>query len=215
MTRTITPRRSQPGVSKALQLAHQYLFNRWQAADAKKLQEKVYVSSKADKSELLDFIKAKGEVDEAGSYTWTFPDPLHIGTEEITGLKYRRGETPSSIDTDAVQAYAKENDLEYILSSARFEVEGLSSEALTAIAKFIDRQVKTARKIPGAGEVMEPTCQTSQVWDYEKLYVLNQQGLIPDDVLTKFLVEHPEDAPYSLVVEKNLWITPTRCPVPG
>ncbi len=188
MTRTISPTRRQP-VSEIMQLAHQYLFNRWQAAAAKKEQEKIYTPSKADKSALLAYIKSNGEADEAGAFTFTFPKPVTIGTEEITGLKYRRGDTPSYIDTASVHEYARENDLEYKLSTAYFGVDGCSAEQLTEISEFIKARTDNF--------------SVKQEWDYDRLYVLNQQGEIPDDVLASFLVAHPEEAVYSLVVVKD------------
>jgi hypothetical protein len=183
-----------------MQLAHTYLFNRWQAASAAKEQKKVYDSTKADKSELLSYIKANGETDADGSVTFTFPEPLGIGTETITGLKYQRGQTPSSIDTDAVQKYARKHDLEYRLTKAVFTVDGFTSENLQKIDDFITnlQDEVMADATEGAVEY-----QVKQEWDYDRLYVLNQQGLIPDKVLTKFLVEHPEDVRYALVVVKD------------
>jgi hypothetical protein len=188
MTRTITSAPRQP-VAQIMQLAHQYLFNRWQAADAIKSQKKIYDAPKADKSILLSYIKDKGEADETGSYTFKFPKPVTIGTEEITGLKYRRGETPSSIDTEAVHDYARENDLEYKLSTAYFGVDGCTSGQLDEISAFIKARTSNF--------------SVRQEWDYERLYVLNQQGEIPDDVLSAFLVKHPEDAVWSLVVVRD------------
>jgi len=116
MARTV--RRGIP--DKAVQAAHLYLNARFEAAQAKK--------AKGDKDSgnyafLYEYCLKHGEViDDKGSRTWRFPQPITVGGATCTGFTLQARQGSSFFDEDAAKSLIDSLGPEVVKAATRTEI---------------------------------------------------------------------------------------------
>lgn len=175
--------RSAGPVTQLQQLVHQYLYYRAEEKKARSQKEKAYTKAQADKgrSAIVNYILEHGEEDpETRSLRWYFKKPLFIDGVTYAGLEWRRSPIPY-VKEERAQELAEKYGAAQDMMTWHYTLPGLSPKQVLELNEYFGKE----------GIVPE----SSITWDYDHLYVLNQQGKLTDDELDSVL---GEDESFSL-----------------